>query len=222
MIHSTAERLSDRRKMVSYVGPRVADQAQRIILADGPEGEVWVELFSAWDQEDGWDLHWETNLREWVDLREIYEHFRRQDMTTWEWQAGFKAVLGQERGRRTDSIPAGLSGRTAGEVTSPSDLPAQPSSLADLPGEVSTGHAAKILGISKDTLLKLKDDGLLEYRNAAPPSSSRPIYRFSLASALALRTTYRADSPAPFQKPEGPRRVCKGPRKYKHLRLSDD
>src|SRR5712691_11325685 len=41
-------------------------------------------------------------------------------------------------------------------------------SPAGYPGEVSTKAAAKILGCSKDTVLKFKEAGLLEYRNLAP------------------------------------------------------
>lgn len=92
--------------------------------------------------------------------------------------------------------------------------------LNSLPPEVSTAEAAKILGVSKDTVLN-KDNGMLEYRNTAAPSSSRPIFLFSLQSVLALRTTYRTDSPAPFQKSESPRRAAAPRKKYKHLRLSD-
>jgi hypothetical protein len=93
-------------------------------------------------------------------------------------------------------------------------------SLDGLPPEVSTAEAAKILGVSKDTVLKLKDDGMLEYRNAASPNSSRPIFLFSLQSVLAVRTTYRTDSPAPHQKSESPRRQAAPTKKFKHLRLS--
>lgn len=92
----------------------------------------------------------------------------------------------------------------------------------ELPEEVTTAQAGSILGVTKDTVLKFKDDGLLQYRNAAPPSSSRPIFLFSLQSVLILRTTYRAESPTPFHKAEGPRRAVKGQRKYKHLRLAED
>lgn len=94
--------------------------------------------------------------------------------------------------------------------------------LADLPSEISTAQVAKVLGVSKDTVLKLKAEGLLEYRNTAPPSSSRPVFAFSLPSVLAVRTTYQTDEPILRRKPDPPRRRGKSAGKYKHLRLSDD
>jgi hypothetical protein len=51
--------------------------------------------------------------------------------------------------------------------------------IEELPTEVSTAEAARILGVSKNTVLKLKAAGLLEYRNMAPPDSSRPVYAYS-------------------------------------------
>lgn len=41
--------------------------------------------------------------------------------------------------------------------------------MAELPKEVTTEEAATILGQSKDTVLKFREAGLLEFRNAAPP-----------------------------------------------------
>jgi hypothetical protein len=91
-----------------------------------------------------------------------------------------------------------------------------------LPKEVRTAEAARILGVSKDTVLKLKKAGLLEYRNTAPPDSFRPVFAFSLRSVLELRTTYERDAPAPHRPAGPPRRRVKGERRYKHLRLTPD
>ena len=88
-----------------------------------------------------------------------------------------------------------------------------------LPQEVSTAEAASILGVSKDTVLKIKSAGLLEYRDKAPPTSSRPKYAFSLRSVLKLRTTYEVDEPAPFRAKEPSRRRVSGVRKFKHLNV---
>jgi hypothetical protein len=91
-----------------------------------------------------------------------------------------------------------------------------------LPKEVSTSEAAEILRVSKDSVLKLKAAGLLEYRNTASPDSSRPIYAFSLRSVLEIRTNYQRDIPI-YRKPESPKRHgVKAKRKYKHFTLSDD
>lgn len=89
------------------------------------------------------------------------------------------------------------------------------------PKEVGTTEAADILGVSKDTVLKLKAAGLLEYRNTAPPGSHRPVYAFTLRSVMDLRTSYERDEPLPRRTPEPPNRRVKGQRKYKHLNLDD-
>jgi hypothetical protein len=90
-----------------------------------------------------------------------------------------------------------------------------------LPKEVSTEQAAKILGVSKDTVLKLKAEGILEYRNTAPPGSSRPVYAFALDSVLEVRTSYDRDEPPPRQPPEPRCRRVRGRRGLKHLDLGD-
>lgn len=87
----------------------------------------------------------------------------------------------------------------------------------ELPKEVSTEEAAAILGVSKDTVLKLRAEGLLEFRNAAPPGSSRPVYRYPLESVVRLRTAYETDEPTPAMPREQPRRVAKGKRLYKYI-----
>ena len=89
--------------------------------------------------------------------------------------------------------------------------------IAEVPKEVSTEEAAEILGLSKDTVLKFRAAGLLQYRNAAPPGSTRPVYRFLLDSVLHLRTSYDTDEPTPESPRESQRRVAKGKRKYKFI-----
>jgi hypothetical protein len=94
--------------------------------------------------------------------------------------------------------------------------------IQELPTEVSTAEAARILGVSKDTVLKLKAAGLLEYRNMAPPDSSRPVYAFALRSVLELRTSYERDERTP-RLPREPqrRRMLPRSKKYKHVKLED-
>jgi hypothetical protein len=87
----------------------------------------------------------------------------------------------------------------------------------ELPKEVSTEEAAAILGVTKDTVLKLRAEGLLEFRNAAPPGSNRPVYRYPLESVVRLRTAYETDDPTPAVPREQPRRVAKGKRLYKYI-----
>jgi hypothetical protein len=67
----------------------------------------------------------------------------------------------------------------------------------DLPEEVSTKQAAAILGCCRHTVLQYLADGLLEWRNTAPPSSTRPVFRLTLRSVLELRRAYQHGSPHP-------------------------
>lgn len=94
--------------------------------------------------------------------------------------------------------------------------------VLDLPEEVSTDRAAKILGCCKHTVLQYQADGLLEWRNAAPPSSARPVFRFTLRSVLKLRLDYQkgsARSPLPVTPKRSPTRPARGEGyEPKHLR----
>ncbi len=90
-----------------------------------------------------------------------------------------------------------------------------------LPKEVSTEQAARILACSKDTVLKLKRAGLLEWRNTAPPGSARPVFRYTLTSVMRLRTTYEVDEPPIRSLKEPTRRRVKTRPRFKHLNLDD-
>ena len=91
-----------------------------------------------------------------------------------------------------------------------------------LPREVSTGQAAKILEVSKDTVLKYRDSGQLPSRNVSSPGSSRPVFRFPLDAVVALRTSYEKVEPSAIAPREPPRRAVKGRKKYKHLDIGDN
>jgi hypothetical protein len=96
----------------------------------------------------------------------------------------------------------------------------------DLPREVSLAEAATIANCDKKTIIRYMRDGLLEWRNIAPPSSSRPTYRLKLTSVVALRTAYchesplrhhRVDEPAPTIRPLS--RPTERHYQFKHVRL---
>jgi hypothetical protein len=76
----------------------------------------------------------------------------------------------------------------------------------NLPEEVSTQEAAGILNCCKHTVLQYLADDLLEWRNTAPPSSKRPVYRFTLRSVLELRLGYQRGNPHPPQALEANKR----------------
>jgi hypothetical protein len=91
----------------------------------------------------------------------------------------------------------------------------------DLPEEVTTRQAAEVLGCSKHTVLQYLEEGLLEWRNTAPPSSDRPVYRITLRSVLELRLGYRRGArPAVPLKPIKQRRRTPSHTAFKpkHLR----
>ena len=92
----------------------------------------------------------------------------------------------------------------------------------DLPEELSTQEAARVLGCCKHTVLQFQEEGLLEWRNAAPPSSQRPLFRFTLRSVLELRLAYQRGSPrppGPFTPKLRPRRSAPATQyQPKHLR----
>jgi hypothetical protein len=119
-----------------------------------------------------------------------------------------------------------LQGLLAGQELSP----AQPVALShliqqlDLPVEVRTREAAAILSCSKHTILRYLDDGLLEWRNLAPPSSARPEYRITLRSVLQLRLGYQTGSRPvadPPRRKSGHRRSDSSGVRLQHLRRPD-
>jgi len=93
-------------------------------------------------------------------------------------------------------------GTPAQSNNTPLPIPRTPLGSADsagaelkLPPEVSLAEAARIANCDKKTVIRYIKDGVLEWRNIAPPSSSRPTYRIKLASLLAMRTAYHFGDP---------------------------
>src|SRR5690349_18926461 len=73
--------VADRRRMRAYIASRIPEEGCRFVLADGPEGEVWVDLNPVRYPDGELDLHLETNCREWAGIPEVYEYLRREE--TW-------------------------------------------------------------------------------------------------------------------------------------------
>ena len=134
--------------------------------------------------------------------------------------------LGLDRDASIDLLVARLAQLCAGSLATAAGAEASaPGGLGALltcPPEVGTLAAAKVLGVRKDTVLKLRETGVLPYRNAAPPGSTRPVFRFPLDAVLRLRSDYQIEVPAQQRPKEPPRRRARGERKYKHLDLGDD
>jgi hypothetical protein len=208
---------SDIRKMKKFVCERIPPDRTRIVMADGPDGPAWLDLTPLWGDDGDCDLVVESNEPNAFGLRDVYEHFRRKEMTGWEWERELAAEIDRwkvhDLERENDVLREKPDRRPGAEGERVSEY--------ELPKEVSTAEAAHILGVSKDTVLKLKEAGLLEYRNLAPPTSIRGVFRFLLASVLELRNSYQTDFPTPMSLPQPQRRRVrqKEQPKFKHLRL---
>src|SRR2546425_1139473 len=80
--------------MEQFICERIpVDDTTSIDLALG----FWADLLSTWDDDFGWHFHIETNEPEWVDIWEIYEHFRRPEMTWAEWKREIQADLNRSK-----------------------------------------------------------------------------------------------------------------------------
>jgi excisionase family DNA binding protein len=77
---------ADRRRMRTAIAKLLPEEGCRVVLADGPEDEVWADLDPVRYGDGELDLHLETNCPEWVGIPQGYEHLRRQQMTVGEWR----------------------------------------------------------------------------------------------------------------------------------------
>jgi len=104
---------ADLRRMKAYICSRILNEEDAdVLLADGDDGELRVFLHPVWDEEDGWDLFWETDCPEAVDLRNIYELFRGQEKT---WKGSGLDLAGWVRrtaNKRATRPPPRLPGET--------------------------------------------------------------------------------------------------------------
>lgn len=96
---------------------------------------------------------------------------------------------------RSDTGPKSAAAPDQENSPAPSDLIQR----LELPEEVTAQQAAAILGCCKHTVLQHLEQGVLEWRNLAPPSSQRPVFRITLRSVLELRLGYQRGSPRPPQ-----------------------
>jgi hypothetical protein len=88
-----------------------------------------------------------------------------------------------------------------------------------LPHELPRREAARYIGVGVDTLERLQKLGLLRYRNASPPGSGKPRYRYPVADLDRLiQHGYRRDLPQGKQTPHQARKRTR-PQSYEHLDL---
>jgi len=80
---TNARHKADRRKMKAYIARLLPEEGTRIVLGDGEGGEIWAELSPIRYDDGEWDVYWETNEPDLIDLPLIYDHFRRQEKVEW-------------------------------------------------------------------------------------------------------------------------------------------
>jgi hypothetical protein len=91
--------IADNAKMERFICERIPAEGVKIDLGNGAS----ADLFPFWDDRFGWTLLLETDEPEWVDLRVVYDHFRRQEMTTREWMEQIESEMARARVRTLES-----------------------------------------------------------------------------------------------------------------------
>ena len=86
-------RASDRRKMIWFISSQLPEAERTVILGHGTGGPVVAQVVVA-----GNDIEIASNCPEWVTLRDVYEHFRWNSMTSWEQQVAIRPAGGQGTG----------------------------------------------------------------------------------------------------------------------------
>lgn len=93
---------SDNRKMKQFIGERISPDGTSIVLADGGDGPAWVDLIPLWNEEGECDLVLDTNEPDAFGLREVYDHFRRKELTGWEWERELAAERNRWKVRKLE------------------------------------------------------------------------------------------------------------------------
>lgn len=173
---------SDLSKMKAFIARLLPQEGTRIVIADGQDGEFWVELDPVRYDDGVWDLHWETNCLEAFDLREIYEDFRRQEMTVWERRRSFPVT------------PA--SGRHRPKLQAQSSPPA----VGVTSGLLRLGHCVSLAGHSESSLRRAIKDGRLKAHSIGR-GRKRPTYGICRADLEAFIVASRVQPPDPLRIP---------------------
>lgn len=59
-----------------------------------------------------------------------------------------------------------------------------------IPEEITIGEAIRILGVSRQTVIKYMESGAIRVRNVAPPQSLRKCWRLLKEDVISIRTNY--------------------------------
>lgn len=146
--------MSDRRRMIAFISSQLPEAERTIILGNGAGGPVVAQVLVAGD-----GIEIASNCPEWVTLREVYEHFRWNSMTSWEQQAAIRPVGGQgtaSPGSRMDEIAGRLEAclsaiaKVGGENPPVAMIPSASRSSRQPSGQdaMTTKDVAEMLGCS--------------------------------------------------------------------------
>lgn len=181
--------LSDNRKMERFICDRLRTERTRIVLAGGrpPDGPAWVDLTLYLCDDGDHELVIESNEPDAFRLRDVYEHFRRQEITVTE-------MMKQER-----TSPITLS-RPGGITTKKTDDDLRPNKS----GTLTVKEAAAELNCSISFVYKLMYLGELVYekrgRRKLPTDASIAEYRLRNIVRASQRFDYpKKDAHEPYQ-----------------------
>jgi excisionase family DNA binding protein len=178
--------LADNRKMEQFICDRLRTDRTRIVLADGrpPDGPAWVDLALFLCDDGDHELVIESNEPDAFGVREVYEHFRRLERTSWEREREIQGemnrwkVLGLEgkMAMLRDGVEAEMLVRLE-RIEDKLDGVAEKSKPA--PDYSSIKQAARITGLSDSHIRRAVVSGELPASNIGS-SASHPIYRIAL------------------------------------------
>jgi excisionase family DNA binding protein len=146
--------MSDRRKMIAFISSQLPHAERTIVLGNGKGGQVVAQVTVVGD-----DIEIASNCPEWATLREVYDHFRWNSMTSWEQKAAIRPVGGHDTASpasRTDEIigrlEACLSAITTSGGENPPDatapLASRPCRKEEQQNAMTTRDVAELLGCS--------------------------------------------------------------------------
>jgi excisionase family DNA binding protein len=149
---------ADNRRMKRFICERIADDGETIVLADGEGGPAWVDLFPIRDDDSDCDLLLETNEPDWIDLRAVYDYFRRREMTWAEW---FRMIEGETDRIRVHSLQCEI-GRLRTKVANLSLLSTEAPKPTSSKSTLTVSETAALLGCSYGEARKRMLEGRIQ------------------------------------------------------------
>lgn len=146
--------MSDRQRMISFISSQVLEGERSVVLGGDPGGQIVAHVMVYGD-----DIEIASNCPEWATLREVYEHFRWNSMTSWEQQAAIRPAVGhgtvpsvsriEEIAGRMEACLSAIA-EASGEKLSDATIPSasQPSRHPCQQDAMTTKDVAELLGCS--------------------------------------------------------------------------